>query len=88
MLWFHNHGFGNAGATFRHLIPDYGCIIREGWQAVHAELICLCGPLGLPSTRLEKGGQLARDADCRHHGALDLAAEYSKECIRLAVLRA
>ncbi len=24
MLWFHNHGYGNAGATSGHLIPDYG----------------------------------------------------------------
>ena len=38
MLWFHNHGYGNVGATSGHLIPDYGRIIREGWKAVHAEL--------------------------------------------------
>jgi hypothetical protein len=38
MLWFHNHGFGNAGATSGHIIPDYGRIIREGWKSVHAEL--------------------------------------------------
>ncbi len=29
MLWFHNHGYGNAGATSGHLIPDYGRIIQR-----------------------------------------------------------
>jgi len=23
ILWFHNHGYGNAGATSGHLVPDY-----------------------------------------------------------------
>ena len=23
LLWFHNHGYGNTGATSGHLIPDY-----------------------------------------------------------------
>ena len=27
MLWFHNHGYGNTGATSGHLIPGYGVVI-------------------------------------------------------------
>jgi hypothetical protein len=29
MLWFHNHGYGNAGATSGHLVPDYARVLRE-----------------------------------------------------------
>jgi formate C-acetyltransferase len=83
MLWFHNHGFGNAGATSGHLIPDYGCIIREGWQAVHAELELAYADLSPAEQRGRKGGQLLA-MQIAATMARDLAAEYSKECIRLA----
>ncbi len=86
MLWFHNHGYGNAGATSGHLIPDYGRIIREGWKAVHAELeACLCGACRHPNKRGKKGGQL-RAMMTAATLPRDLAAEYSRECTRLARL--
>jgi formate C-acetyltransferase len=83
MLWFHNHGFGNAGATSGHLIPDYGRVIREGWKAVHAELESTYAALPLSDQQGKKGGQL-RAMRIAATMARDLAAEYSRECIRLA----
>ena len=83
MLWFHNHGLGNAGATSGHLIPDYGRIIREGWQAVYAELESAYVALSPSDQRGQKGGQL-RAMRVAATMARDLAAEYSKECTRLA----
>ena len=59
MLWFHNHGFGNAGATSGHLIPDYGRIIREGWKAVHAELEQAYAALPPSEQRGKKAGNCA-----------------------------
>lgn len=58
MLWFHNHGFGNVGATSGHLIPDYGRIIREGWKAVYAELEQIHAALSSAEKAGKKGGQL------------------------------
>lgn len=36
--WFHDHGYGNAGATSGHLIPDYPRILSRGWNDVEREL--------------------------------------------------
>jgi pyruvate-formate lyase len=83
MLWFHNHGFGNSGATSGHLVPDYGRIVRQGWRAVHAELEQAYAALSESDKRGKKGGQL-RAMSTASTMARDLAAEYSKECTRLA----
>ena len=83
MLWFHNHGFGNAGATSGHLIPDYGRIVREGWKAVHAELESAYAALSPSKQRGKKGGQL-RAMMTAATMPRDLAAEYARECQRLA----
>ena len=83
MLWFHNHGCGNAGATSGHLIPDYGRVIRSGWREIYDELEhCLAG-LTKAEQKGGKGAQL-RAMLTAATMARDLAAEYSKECQRLA----
>ena len=58
IFWFHNHGYGNVGATSGHLIPDYARILREGWKAVYAELEAAYAALSLSEQRGKKGGQL------------------------------
>jgi formate C-acetyltransferase len=83
MLWFHNHGYGNAGATSGHLIPDYGRILREGWKAVYAELETALAALPESERRGKKGGQL-RAMLIASTMPRDLTAEYSKECTRQA----
>jgi pyruvate-formate lyase len=83
MLWFHNHGYGNAGATSGHLIPDYGRILREGWKAVYAELEATFATLPESEKHGKKGGQL-RAMMTAATMPRDLAVEYSKECTRLA----
>ena len=85
MLWFHNHGYGNVGATSGHLIPDYGRIIREGWKAVHAELESAYAALPQGDKNSRKGGQL-RAMMTAATMPRDLAAEYSKECQEMANL--
>ncbi|MBN1538255.1 MAG: hypothetical protein JW908_16070 [Anaerolineales bacterium] len=83
MLWFHNHGYGNAGATSGHLVPDYGRIIREGWKSVHAELEAAYAALTPAEQSGKKGGQLKAMLTAATMPR-DLAAEYAKECTRLA----
>jgi formate C-acetyltransferase len=79
MLWFHNHGYGNVGATSGHLIPDYGRIIREGWKAVYAELEAAYAALPEADKKSKKGAQL-RAMLTAATMPRDLAAEYAKEC--------
>ncbi|HSB66265.1 MAG TPA: pyruvate formate lyase family protein, partial [Anaerolineales bacterium] len=83
MLWFHNHGYGNVGATSGHLIPDYGRIIREGWKAVHAELSSTILELS-PKERASKKGAQLRAMLTAVNMPFALAAEYSKVCENLA----
>jgi formate C-acetyltransferase len=87
MLWFHNHGYGNAGATSGHLVPDCGRIVREGWKAVHAELESVYAALTPTEQRGKKGGQL-RAMLTAATMPRDLAAEYAKECTKLALVEA
>jgi formate C-acetyltransferase len=82
-IWFHNHGYGNAGATSGHLIPDYGRVIREGWKAIHAELEAAYAGLSSAEQRGKKGAQL-RGMLTAATMPRDLALEYSRECQRLA----
>jgi len=83
IMWFHNHGYGNVGATSGHLIPDYARILREGWKAVHAELETAYEALSPSEQRGRKGGQL-RAMMTAAAMPRDLALEYSRECARLA----
>ena len=34
MKWFHDHGYGNAGATSGHLIPGYERALTVGWKGI------------------------------------------------------
>lgn len=83
MLWFHNHGYGNVGATSGHLIPDYGRIIREGWKNVYAELETTYVALSQADKNSKKGAQLCAMITAASMPR-DLAAEYSRECQDLA----
>ena len=81
-LWFHNHGYGNAGATSGHLVPDYARVIRDGWRAIAAELELALRALPEAERKGKKGGQL-RAMLTAAAWPRDLALEYSRECRRL-----
>lgn len=36
--WFHDHGYGNAGATSGHLVPGHERVLKMGWKGVYEEL--------------------------------------------------
>jgi formate C-acetyltransferase len=82
-FWFHNHGFGNAGATSGHVIPDYRRVIQEGWESIHEEINAAYSALTETEKRGGKGEQL-RAMLIASTMARDLAAPYAKECGRLA----
>ena len=38
MKWFHDHGYGNAGATSGHLIPGYEQVLKIGFKGIYEDI--------------------------------------------------
>ncbi|OQY02677.1 MAG: hypothetical protein B6I20_06740 [Bacteroidetes bacterium 4572_117] len=58
MKWFHNHGYGNSGATSGHLIPGYDKVLKIGWKGIYAEIDSLYDKLSDLEKTGTKGAQL------------------------------
>ncbi len=87
MLWFHNHGYGNAGATSGHLVPGYARILEHGWKAVNADLQAHYDALTPQEQKGKKGAQL-RAMLTASTMARDLAEEYRKLLVEMAASEA
>lgn len=83
--WFHDHGYGNAGCTGGHLIPDYARVIQKGWKDIYAELQQRYQSLSPQEQKGRKGAQL-RAMLTAATMARDVAQKYRAECLRLAVV--
>ena len=83
LLWFHNHGYGNAGATSGHIIPDYERILEVGWQGVHADLEAHYAALTDKDRNGPKGAQI-RAMMTAATMPRELAVRYSQVCSELA----
>jgi formate C-acetyltransferase len=83
MKWFHDHGYGNAGATSGHLIPGYERLLKIGWKGVHADIQTKYDELSAGDKKGKKGAQL-RAMITASTMARDLAAKYSALCTKLA----
>jgi pyruvate-formate lyase len=81
--WFHDHGYGNAGATSGHLIPDYARVIDNGWKGIHEELQARYEALPEGDKTGSKGAQL-RAMQTAATTARDVAARYRDVCLELA----
>lgn len=96
MKWFHDHGYGNAGATSGHLIPDYPRVLNEGWRGIYADLERRYRALSPAEQRSPRGGQLqammtastiARDLAARYSGVCEAQAERETDPVRRDELR-
>ena len=83
MKWFHDHGYGNAGATSGHLIPGYERVLRQGWKGIHQELESHYQALSEVEQKGARGAQL-RAMMTAATMPRDLAAAYSRLCRRMA----
>ncbi|MFH1530837.1 MAG: pyruvate formate lyase family protein [Pseudomonadota bacterium] len=83
VIWFHGHGYGNAGATSGHLIPDHRMVLEQGWRGIHRDLAVRYERLSDREKRGEAGGQL-RAMLTASTMARDLAAGYAARCRELA----
>jgi pyruvate-formate lyase len=83
ILWLHNHGYGNVGATSGHLIPNYAMVIEKGWKSIYAEIDRYYKALPELEKNRRKGGQL-RAMLTASTMAQDVASKYSQLCNELA----
>ena len=82
MKWFHDHGYGNAGATSGHLIPGYEVALKIGWKGIHKDLEEKYSRL----TNIEKNGPKGEQLRAMMTAAAmprDLAAGYAELCRNL-----
>jgi trans-4-hydroxy-L-proline dehydratase len=84
MKGFHDHGYGNAGATSGHIIPNYERALRVGWRGIHAELEAnhkaldpdrRAGPRGAQLRAMSIAATMARDLALRYEGLCRTLAE-------------
>jgi trans-4-hydroxy-L-proline dehydratase len=83
VIRFHNHGYGNAGATSGHLIPGYERALKIGWKGIHADLAQRYQALDRVEQAGEKGAQLKAMMTAATMPR-DLAMEYSTLCATMA----
>ncbi|NIM94874.1 MAG: hypothetical protein GTO18_14330 [Anaerolineales bacterium] len=83
MKWFHDHGYGNAGATSGHLIPDYARVLQEGWRGIHEDLASRFEALTESEKNGEAGAQL-RAMISASTMAREVARAYGELCSELA----
>jgi len=83
MKWFHDHGYGNAGATSGHLIPGHERLLQTGWKGLYGELLSLYNALDNQERQGAKGAQL-RAMITASTMARDLALKYKDLCLELA----
>jgi formate C-acetyltransferase len=83
MKWFHNHGYGNAGATAGHLVPGYEKALKIGFKGIHTELEDYYEALSAREKKGPRGGQL-RAMLTAATMPRDLSGRYGKLCWSLA----
>jgi len=81
--WFHDHGYGNAGATSGHLVPDHQRLLEIGWQGIQKELTGHYNRLSFLEKKGKKGAQL-RAMLISATMPSELAARYARLCQGLA----
>ncbi|MEJ5360904.1 MAG: pyruvate formate lyase family protein [Spirochaetota bacterium] len=83
MKWFHDHGFGNAGATSGHLIPDYEKVLKAGFKGIYKDIEAYYNELSPKEKKGKKGAQL-RAMMTAATMPRDLALKYAEVCKQLS----
>jgi formate C-acetyltransferase len=79
---FHNHGFGNCGATGGHLIADYETIIKKGFKFIYDQVKQNYDSISNKEKQSSKGDEL-RAMLIAAEIPKKLAQKYAEECRRL-----
>jgi pyruvate-formate lyase len=82
-MYFHDHGYGNSGATSGHLIPGHADALRRGWKGIHADLQARYAALSEKEKQGPKGAQY-RAMLTAARMPKELAEKYAAHCRALA----
>ncbi len=80
---FHNHGYGNAGATSGHLIPGYAELLASGWKGIAAKIEAALASLPQAEAAGARGAQL-RAMLIATQMPRELSLAYAADCEALA----
>ncbi len=83
MKWFHDHGYGNSGATSGHLIPGYERALKIGWKGVCKDLEERYNALSPKDKKSKRGTQLRAMITAAAMPG-ELAGKYASLCEKLA----
>jgi formate C-acetyltransferase len=83
MKWFHDHGYGNAGATSGHLVPGYERALKIGWKGIRREIDDRYRALSAAERQGPMGAQL-RAMMTAAELPREVAAQYALICKKLA----
>jgi formate C-acetyltransferase len=83
MKWFHDHGYGNSGATSGHLIPGYEQALKIGWKGVCKDLEERYNALSQKDKKGKRGVQLRAMMTASAMPG-ELASKYANLCEKLA----
>ncbi|MEI7590349.1 MAG: pyruvate formate lyase family protein [Deltaproteobacteria bacterium] len=81
--WFHDHGYGNAGATSGHIIPGYERALKIGWKGIYADIESCYNKLSETEKDGSRGAQL-RAMMTASTMPSELAMRYANLCQELA----
>ncbi|HOO73339.1 MAG TPA: pyruvate formate lyase family protein [Spirochaetota bacterium] len=84
MKWFHDHGYGNSGATSGHLIPWYERVLKIGWKGIYTDLETRYNALNKSGKKGPRGAQL-RAMMTAATMPRDLAHRYSELCAEISL---
>jgi len=83
MKWFHDHGYGNSGATSGHIIPGYEKALNIGWKGIHGGIKSIYEALNAEEKESSRGAQLRAMMTAATLPS-ELAQKYSSLCNRKA----
>jgi formate C-acetyltransferase len=86
MKWFHDHGYGNTGATSGHLIPDHERVLAIGWKGICEDLDARLEALSPAEKNGARGAQL-RAMRTAAEMPRELAAAYAGVCREMSGAR-
>lgn len=84
MKAFHDHGYGNSGATSGHLVPGHERALSIGWKGIHSELEMKYNSLSAKDRKGAKGAQLLAMMTAATMPR-ELAAKYAALCREVAM---
>ena len=83
MKWFHDHGYGNSGATSGHIISDYARVLEIGFSGIYKELEEIYEGMS-PLVRLSSEGAQIKAMMTAAEMPKKLALRYAEKCVAVA----